>query len=194
VSLKISSGSLGQKHVPLIENITEINSIYIFCRNKQINEKWSNKYQKVKGVLTGIQSLCDVLKQDVRQSESTLTPLSIVSTTSSTNMNELDQSSPIWWYTRECFTYSMLNKALRTQDIEIIIKMGFFIRDLLRQIQQLHSKSNNQQQFVVYRGRGMLNEEFEEKQRVSFIIQQLLINQYCERSISRICSSGSKKF
>jgi hypothetical protein len=42
--------------------------------------------------------------------------------------------SPIWWYTTECFTYSMLNKVLRTQDIEIILKMGFFIRDLHQQI------------------------------------------------------------
>jgi hypothetical protein len=41
-----------------------------------------------------------------------------------------DLPSPIWWYTRECFTYSMLNKALRTQDIEVIVKMGFFVRGL----------------------------------------------------------------
>ena len=39
---------------------------------------------------------------------------------------DYNQPSPIWWYTRDCFTYSMLNKALRTQDTEIIIKMGFF--------------------------------------------------------------------
>ncbi|CAF2046563.1 unnamed protein product [Rotaria magnacalcarata] len=44
-------------------------------------------------------------------------------------------SSAIWWYTRECFTYTMSNKALRTQDIEIITKMGFFIRDLDQKIQ-----------------------------------------------------------
>ncbi|CAF4091600.1 unnamed protein product, partial [Rotaria sp. Silwood2] len=54
-----------------------------------------------------------------------------------------DRPSPIWWYTRDCFIYSMLNKALRTQDTEIIIKMGFFLRDLHRQIEQLHSNSKN---------------------------------------------------
>jgi hypothetical protein len=41
-----------------------------------------------------------------------------------------DKPSPVWWYTLECFTYKMLNRALREQDVGIIIKMGFFVRDL----------------------------------------------------------------
>jgi hypothetical protein len=36
--------------------------------------------------------------------------------------------SPIWWYTRECFLYL-------TQEIEIVIKMGFFIQHIHRQIE-----------------------------------------------------------
>jgi hypothetical protein len=87
----IISTSLGQKLAPLIEDIIQINFIYIFCRDKQINEEWTNKYQKVKSVFTRIQSICDALKQDVHQSESSLTPISIVSTTTSTNINELDK-------------------------------------------------------------------------------------------------------
>jgi tetratricopeptide (TPR) repeat protein len=55
----------------------------------------------------------------------------------------------------------MLNKALRTQDIEIIIKMGFFIRDLHQQIEQLHARQNHQGILIVYRGQGMMNVEFE---------------------------------
>ncbi|CAF1048279.1 unnamed protein product [Adineta steineri] len=74
---------------------------------------------------------------------------------------DYDRPSPIWWYTRECFTYTMLNKALRTQDIEIIIKMGFFVRDLHRQLEELHSKMDKNTQLIVYRGQGMLNAEFE---------------------------------
>jgi hypothetical protein len=55
----------------------------------------------------------------------------------------------------------MLNKALRTQDIEIILKMGFFVRDLHRKIQELHIQLNPSRSFIVYRGQGMLNHEFE---------------------------------
>ena len=72
-----------------------------------------------------------------------------------------DHPSPIWWYTRECFTYSMLNRALRMPDVEITIKMGFFVRDLHRQIESLHRQSNTRRPFVVYRGQGMLTEELE---------------------------------
>jgi tetratricopeptide (TPR) repeat protein len=78
---------------------------------------------------------------------------------------QYEHHSPIWWYTRECFTYSMLNKALRTQDIAIIIKMGFFVRDIHRQIEQLHSASGNQRPLTVYRGQGMFNGEFEKMSR-----------------------------
>src|ERR1700722_11656612 len=74
-----------------------------------------------------------------------------------------DLPSPIWWYTRECFTYSMLNRALRTMDIDIVIKMGFFIRDLHHQIEQLHAQqSYTRIPLTAYRGQRMLNSEFEQ--------------------------------
>jgi tetratricopeptide (TPR) repeat protein len=72
-----------------------------------------------------------------------------------------EQSLSIWWYTRECFVYSMLNKALRTQDIEVIMRMGYFIHDLHRQIEELHSQSDNLHSFTVYRGQGVSANEFE---------------------------------
>ncbi|CAF3239464.1 unnamed protein product [Rotaria sp. Silwood2] len=37
---------------------------------------------------------------------------------------------PIWWYTAPYFIYSMLNRGLRQMDVDIILKMGFFIRHL----------------------------------------------------------------
>lgn len=48
------------------------------------------------------------------------------------------EHSPIWWYTREVYIYSTLNQALRTLNVAMIIKMGFLIQDLHRQIENLH--------------------------------------------------------
>jgi len=48
--------------------------------------------------------------------------------------------TPIWWYTYEAFLYPMLNRSLRVMDVDIIIKMGFFMGDLHRHIEQLHKK------------------------------------------------------
>ena len=47
---------------------------------------------------------------------------------------------PIWWYTYNYFLYSMLNQALRTMTVDLIIKMGFFVRDLHEHITGLHSE------------------------------------------------------
>ncbi|CAM4840682.1 unnamed protein product, partial [Rotaria magnacalcarata] len=74
--------------------------------------------------------------------------------------NDYEKHSPIWWYTRECFVYQMLNNALRTGNIETLIKMGFFIRDLHRQIQHLYC-SQEHSTMIVYRGQGMTNNQFE---------------------------------
>ncbi|CAF5048978.1 unnamed protein product, partial [Rotaria sp. Silwood1] len=73
-------------------------------------------------------------------------------------------SEAAWWYTRQCFTYKMLNRALRTLDGDIIIRMGFYLCDVHRQIEDLHSKQIDQyhgKTFPLYRGQGLLTEDFE---------------------------------
>ena len=68
----------------------------------------------------------------------------------------------IEWYTRETFLYATLNRVLRTQDIEGILKMGFFARDLHEQITTMHRNlSLNKDKFTVYRGQAMSISDFE---------------------------------
>ena len=78
---------------------------------------------------------------------------------------EYRKHTPIWWYTRTCFLYPMLNRALRQMDVDLIVKLGFFISDLHRQIQDLHCQEfgsdDSNQKFTVYRGQGMEKQEFE---------------------------------
>ncbi|CAF0921532.1 unnamed protein product [Adineta steineri] len=74
--------------------------------------------------------------------------------------NNYEKYTPIWWYTRDCFIHKILNKALRTENIDILIKMAFFIRDLHQQIEQLYI-SQKHDSFIVYRGQGMTICQFE---------------------------------
>ncbi|CAF0832762.1 unnamed protein product [Adineta steineri] len=79
-----------------------------------------------------------------------------------------DPQKAIWWYTRECFTYKMLNQALRLMDADIIINMGFFLRDVHQQIQQLYEQqtgSYGRKPFLVYRGQGLMKPDFEKLQK-----------------------------
>ncbi|CAF1538920.1 unnamed protein product, partial [Rotaria magnacalcarata] len=73
------------------------------------------------------------------------------------------QKSPVWWYTKPMFLYSMLNRALRMLDMEVMIKLGFFIRRLHIQLEQLHQEqsTNFQQAFTVYRGQELSQQNFQ---------------------------------
>ena len=77
--------------------------------------------------------------------------------------NEYQSHTPVWWYTRECFLYHILNGALRTFEIDVILSMGIFIRDLHRRIEQLHSEQKHRfhGEFTVYRGQGLLKSDLD---------------------------------
>ena len=84
------------------------------------------------------------------------------------NVNKFEKEyrdhNPIWWYTYECFLYSLLNQALRTMEVGIILKMGFFVQDLHQNIVKLHMEqySGHRQwySFTVYRGQGLSESNF----------------------------------
>ena len=84
------------------------------------------------------------------------------------NVDKLKQNyrneTPIWWYKCECFLYPMLNRALRLMNLDIIIKIGFFISDLHRHIEHLHHEQFNKHYtdaaFTVYRGQGLSKTNF----------------------------------
>jgi tetratricopeptide (TPR) repeat protein len=79
---------------------------------------------------------------------------------------EYHTKTPVWWYTCESFLYPMLNTALRSMDVDVMIKMGFFITDLHRQIKELHAEQfgghNSSATSRVYRGQGMSKNDFEQ--------------------------------
>jgi len=74
--------------------------------------------------------------------------------------------SAVWWYTKESFLYSTVNRALRTQDVTTLFMMGFFIRDLHLQLIELQQTNpKNQSLHTVYRGQGMIDSEFQRLQQ-----------------------------
>ena len=104
---------------------------------------------------------------------------------------EYHQHSPIWWYTRECFTYRMLNQALRNQDVDILIKMGFFLRDLHRQSSNSYTLTDQniwESRSLVYRGQGLPTSHFEtikKQSQWSHIIQQFPLDKLQQRRVSK---------
>ncbi|CAF1428107.1 unnamed protein product [Adineta steineri] len=212
----IVSDSLGQHIVPHVHDMSQVDTIFIFCSNREWHKQWSKEWPKIKGVFTDITSICEALKQAAHQCEQNAIPISFVA--SNKKLDQLDSSFMytqilkeilltisfedkhftefitycrevyvddenelknvhqlqttyknnilIWWYTWDAFLYRMLNQALRQMDVDIIIRMGFFINDLHCDIQRLHSEQLGDHQsgttFTVYRGQGLSKEDFTE--------------------------------
>ncbi|CAF1019617.1 unnamed protein product [Adineta steineri] len=215
----IVSGSLGQHIVPHVHDMSQVDTIFIFCNNQEWDKQWVKEWPKIKGVFTDITSIYEALKQAAHQCEQNAKSISFV--TSDKKLDQLDPSfmytqilkeilltinfedkhfkefitdlreafvkneydlhhiekferdyhdrRPIWWYTYQCFLYSMLNQALRLMDVDIIVRMGFFINDLHRDIQRLHLEQFDDHQsgktFTVYRGQCLSKEDFTNKNR-----------------------------
>jgi tetratricopeptide (TPR) repeat protein len=107
-----------------------------------------------------------------------------------------DQHSPIWWYTRESFLSSIINPALRTMDIKVLIKMDSFLRDMCQQIADLHAnRSMSLQPLTVYRCLQINTNDFNKLQKsngdyLSFN-SFLLANTERENAI-KVCSNGQQ--
>ncbi|CAF1615792.1 unnamed protein product, partial [Didymodactylos carnosus] len=72
----------------------------------------------------------------------------------------------IKWYTRDCFLYRLLNKALRIENFDIIYKFRHIISDIYQQLKQMHPSylkvvSTKENILTVYRGQHMAAEELE---------------------------------
>ncbi|CAF1133864.1 unnamed protein product [Adineta steineri] len=212
----VISGSLGEHIVPRVHNMSQIDSMFIFCDNQKYHERWATDWSKIKGVFTDITSICEALKKAAHQCEQNAIPMSFVR--SNKKLDQLDPSfmytqiikeillsitfeqkhiqdyinycrdvfiddeeemvnikqfedeyhdkPPIFWYTCDMFLYPMINRALRLLDGDIITRMGFFIGDLHRNIEQLHKKQyagkTAADTFTLYRGQGLSKEDFEQ--------------------------------
>ncbi|CAF1458225.1 unnamed protein product [Rotaria sordida] len=207
----IVSGALGKHLIPVIQECPQLVSIYIFCDNQWIYERWAKTMNKVKGVYTQIEPICDALQIDRRKCDQNMIPISfnridplfmytqllkealleiedddaksikelveycrLHSDASGVTLEKIEREyrnhTPIWWYTGPYFIYSMLNRGLRQMDVDIILKMGFFIRHLHQYIAELHreqqsSKAAMPSKFQVFRGQGLSIEAFEKMKK-----------------------------
>jgi tetratricopeptide (TPR) repeat protein len=72
----------------------------------------------------------------------------------------------IRWYTRDCFLYRLLNKALRTENIELLYSFRFFIIELCNQLAIQRCKWKKRKiSTKLYRGQRMSKEDFIRLQR-----------------------------
>ena len=92
---KVISGALGQRIVPRVHDMSQVDSIFIFCGDKKRHEGWAKDWPKIKDVFTEITPICEALKQAAQQCEHNATPMSFVATD-----KKSDQLDPSFMYTQ----------------------------------------------------------------------------------------------
>ena len=242
----IISGPFSQTIVPIIQDIPQVSSVYIFRENKTTPVQWAKQWSKIKGVFTDVTPICEALKQAAYDCDKNLVPISIFKLPndgpSNQNLDQLDQSfmytqtlkeilltitfeqkhinefltycreqfvdntfqlknvdkfeqeyhlhQPIWWYTYGCFLYPMLNRALRMMEVDLIIKMGFFVKDLHNHIAARHSERYHEKKryssFTVYRGQGLSQTDFDQLMKAKGGL--LSFNNFLSTSLDRSVS------
>ncbi|CAF0746347.1 unnamed protein product [Adineta ricciae] len=237
--LLIVNGRLGQIIVPQVVLLRQIVSIYVYCIDKQTNEKWTRNFTKVKGVFVQLNDLIEQIRTDQlhrqqyqRIDESlTINVFKLVnsnegqSTTGSngqfihfhllidclirmdttmedkeellmyckhyykdnpTELNIIDEfkrtyssNRAIWWFTRECFLYRLINKALRVQNIDLLYLLRFVIADIDRQLMCYRCSTPVR----VYRAQQMSRDEIEILK--NSIGQLISMNSFLSTTLSR---------
>ncbi|CAF1373548.1 unnamed protein product [Adineta ricciae] len=71
-------------------------------------------------------------------------------------------TNAIYWYTKSCFLYRIINRALRTEDNLVLYKFRFFIIDLCTRLEEKAlTKVDCTQPLSVYRGSKLRRDEVE---------------------------------
>jgi response regulator RpfG family c-di-GMP phosphodiesterase len=89
----IVSGRLGQEVVPHIHNLRQVYSIYVYCLDKERNERWAKRFPKVKGVIVKLDELVSQIRSNQEQRSQTKInePLPIIFFLTNNENNESNQ-------------------------------------------------------------------------------------------------------
>ncbi|CAF0992042.1 unnamed protein product [Didymodactylos carnosus] len=132
---------------------------------------------RMKSTLTDKHELINLCKEQYKGNK---TELDIV--------YELDQNyssdRALWWYTRECFLYRLLNKALRTQNIDLLFSFRFLIRDIHTQLSEQYRLQQHADSIsTFYRGQMLTSNELQQmKDNIGSLIS---MNSFLSTSVNR---------
>lgn len=96
----IISGTFGEETVPKVHDMYQINSIFIFCANKEYHEKWTKNWSKIHGVFTEFSRLYESIQQVEKQNEHNSISIDFITINSIKNIRSLNHLHCSFMYTR----------------------------------------------------------------------------------------------
>lgn len=81
---------------------------------------------------------------------------------------EYTKHSAIWWYTAPGFLHETLNQTLHTQDVISLLRFGFVIQKIHRQLQHMSKNADLVSgTFIVYRGQGLSYDDYAKLKKIT---------------------------
>ncbi|CAF1218170.1 unnamed protein product [Adineta steineri] len=99
-SFLVVENTIAQQITPLINDIPQLDGVYIFSNIKPLNEEWTKNWQKIKSIHTNIKDLRQALQLDVKQHNQDSIAVSFVSVNEIAPAGDLNQLEPTFMYTQ----------------------------------------------------------------------------------------------
>ncbi|CAF3990118.1 unnamed protein product [Adineta steineri] len=119
-SFLILENTMAQQIMPLINDIPELDSVYIFSNIKSLHEEWTTEWRKIKSVHTNIEDLCKALQLDIKKCNRDSIAMSFVTVNDMESTDNLNQLEPTFMYT-QIFKENLLNMEHNQQAIKEFI-------------------------------------------------------------------------
>lgn len=101
----------------------------------------------------------------------------------------------IYWYTRECFIYRILNRSLRQNEISVLYRFRYFLCHLHQQIvSQSEIQTYKYSSIIVYRGQNISQEHFHqlESNRNGYLSFNSFLSTSFNRNIAKRFTYGTQ--
>ncbi|CAF3776461.1 unnamed protein product [Adineta steineri] len=99
-SFLVVDNTIAQQIIPFINDIPQLDGIYIFSNIKPLNEEWTKNWQKIKSVHSNIKNLCQALQLDIKRYNHDSIAMSFVTVHEMASTDDLNQLEPTFMYTQ----------------------------------------------------------------------------------------------
>ncbi|CAF3974790.1 unnamed protein product [Adineta steineri] len=99
-SFLVIENTVAQQIIPFINDIPQIEGVYIFNRVELLHKEWTNNWQKIKSVHPNIDDVCKALQLDVKRYNQDSIAISFVTAKEITSTDDLNQLDPTFMYTQ----------------------------------------------------------------------------------------------
>ncbi|CAF1386165.1 unnamed protein product [Adineta steineri] len=99
-SFLIVKDTLFQQTMPLINDIPQLHSVYIFNDVKILHEEWTKTWQKIKSIHTNIDDIRQRLQLDIKQYQQDAIAMSFITVKEMAITDNLNQLEPTFMYTQ----------------------------------------------------------------------------------------------